>query len=229
MQAALGLAFGAVVGFSLGLTGGGGSIFAVPLLVYGLAVRPREAVGDLAGRRGGDRPRGRAATAGTGRGRGPHRAALRRRRDARGAGGLVAGPTVPRGPPAGPLRRPDARRRRADVGAGVTEARGGRAVRAVSETRPASGAGRPAAGTRAGRLTLTSRCFAVLVAAGLATGVLSGLFGVGGGFVDRPGPGARHRHGHPPGRRHLAAGHRPGRAPRAWRRMSPPAARCPWR
>ena len=40
MQAALGLAFGAVVGFSLGLTGGGGSIFAVPLLVYGLAVGP---------------------------------------------------------------------------------------------------------------------------------------------------------------------------------------------
>ena len=37
--------FGAAVGFSLGLTGGGGSIFAVPLLVYGLSVPPREAVG----------------------------------------------------------------------------------------------------------------------------------------------------------------------------------------
>jgi uncharacterized protein len=37
--------FGAVVGFSLGLTGGGGAIFAVPLLVYGLNVDPREAVG----------------------------------------------------------------------------------------------------------------------------------------------------------------------------------------
>jgi len=37
--------FGAVVGFSLGLTGGGGAIFAVPLLVYGLGVDPREAVG----------------------------------------------------------------------------------------------------------------------------------------------------------------------------------------
>ncbi|MDP6700092.1 MAG: sulfite exporter TauE/SafE family protein, partial [Candidatus Latescibacteria bacterium] len=42
---ALGLLCGAVVGFSLGLTGGGGSIFAVPLLVYGLDVAPREAVG----------------------------------------------------------------------------------------------------------------------------------------------------------------------------------------
>lgn len=37
--------FGALVGFSLGLTGGGGAIFAVPLLVYGLGVPAREAVG----------------------------------------------------------------------------------------------------------------------------------------------------------------------------------------
>lgn len=39
------LLLGALVGFSLGLTGGGGSIFAVPLLVYGLGVPAREAVG----------------------------------------------------------------------------------------------------------------------------------------------------------------------------------------
>ncbi len=37
--------FGMIVGLSLGLTGGGGAIFAVPLLVYGLGVPPREAVG----------------------------------------------------------------------------------------------------------------------------------------------------------------------------------------
>lgn len=41
----LSLTFGAVVGFSLGLTGGGGAIFAVPLLVYGLSIDPRQAVG----------------------------------------------------------------------------------------------------------------------------------------------------------------------------------------
>lgn len=41
----LSLVFGLIVGFSLGLTGGGGSIFAVPLLVYGLSVEPRDAVG----------------------------------------------------------------------------------------------------------------------------------------------------------------------------------------
>ena len=40
----LSLIFGAVVGLSLGLTGGGGAIFAVPLLVYGLGVDPREAI-----------------------------------------------------------------------------------------------------------------------------------------------------------------------------------------
>jgi hypothetical protein len=38
MQAALGLASGALVGFSLGLIGGGGSILAVPLMVYVVGV-----------------------------------------------------------------------------------------------------------------------------------------------------------------------------------------------
>ena len=41
----LALLFGCGVGFALGLTGGGGGVFAVPLLVYGLSVAPREAVG----------------------------------------------------------------------------------------------------------------------------------------------------------------------------------------
>lgn len=41
----LAIVFGCVVGFALGLTGGGGGVFAVPLLVYGLSVAPREAVG----------------------------------------------------------------------------------------------------------------------------------------------------------------------------------------
>lgn len=41
----LAILFGSIVGFALGLTGGGGGVFAVPLLVYGLSVAPREAVG----------------------------------------------------------------------------------------------------------------------------------------------------------------------------------------
>ena len=42
--AALTILYGTVVGFSLGLTGGGGSVFAVPLLVYGVGLGPHHAV-----------------------------------------------------------------------------------------------------------------------------------------------------------------------------------------
>jgi uncharacterized protein len=38
------LLFGAIVGLALGLTGGGGAIFAIPLLVFGLALDPSQAV-----------------------------------------------------------------------------------------------------------------------------------------------------------------------------------------
>ena len=41
----LAVIFGVAVGLALGLTGGGGSIIAVPLLVYGLSMMPRQAVG----------------------------------------------------------------------------------------------------------------------------------------------------------------------------------------
>jgi uncharacterized protein len=41
----LSLILGTIVGFSLGLTGGGRTIFAVPLLVYGVAIDSRQAVG----------------------------------------------------------------------------------------------------------------------------------------------------------------------------------------
>lgn len=41
----LSILFGAIVGVSLGLTGGGGAIFAVPMLAYGLGLPAREAVG----------------------------------------------------------------------------------------------------------------------------------------------------------------------------------------
>lgn len=44
MEIILAIFFGAIVGLSLGLTGGGGSIFAVPLLVYGIGMSPVQAV-----------------------------------------------------------------------------------------------------------------------------------------------------------------------------------------
>ena len=40
----LSLLFGSIVGLSLGLTGGGGAVFAVPLLAYGMGMSAREAV-----------------------------------------------------------------------------------------------------------------------------------------------------------------------------------------
>jgi uncharacterized protein len=49
MQGALGLGSGALVGFSLGLVGGGGSILAVPLMVYVVGVpEPHVAIGTSA-------------------------------------------------------------------------------------------------------------------------------------------------------------------------------------
>src|SRR5882762_10766872 len=49
MQSVLGLASGALVGFSLGLVGGGGSILAVPLMVYVVGVpNPHIAIGTSA-------------------------------------------------------------------------------------------------------------------------------------------------------------------------------------
>ena len=41
----LAVAYGTAIGIALGLTGGGGSIFAVPILIYGLGAGVREAVG----------------------------------------------------------------------------------------------------------------------------------------------------------------------------------------
>ncbi len=184
-QAALGLAFGAVVGFSLGLTGGGGSIFAVPLLVYGLAVRPREAIGVSLAAVG--------ATALVG--------GLRRlaRGEVEVRAGLLFAAAGMLGAPAGSWlggRVPEgvllalfaalmlavavrmwlqASRRPEET----------RAVRAPSSISPDE-QGPSCRRDPDGRLALTSRCFAVLVVAGLAAGVLSGLFGVGGGFVIVP-------------------------------------------
>ena len=184
-QVALGLAFGAVVGFSLGLTGGGGSIFAVPLLVYGLAVRPREAIGVSLAAVG--------ATALVGGLRRLARGEVEVRTGllfaAAGVLGAPAGSWLGRRVPEGVLlllfavlmvlvavrmwvqasRRPEETC----------------AVRAVSGA-SADGDGPSCRRDPEGRLHLTSRCFAVLVVAGLATGVLSGLFGVGGGFVIVP-------------------------------------------
>ena len=182
---ALSLLFGMVVGVSLGLTGGGGSIFAVPLLVFGLAVRPREAVGISLAAVG--------ATALVG--------GLRRlaRGEVEVRTGLLFAAVGMEGAPAGSWlggRVPEgvllvlfaalmlavAVRMWVQASLRPEETR---AVRAASHAQAGEG-GPSCRRDPDGRLYLTSRCFAVLVVAGLASGVLSGLFGVGGGFVIVP-------------------------------------------
>ena len=175
----LSLALGSIVGLSLGLTGGGGAIFAVPLLVYGLGVEPRDAVGiSLAAV---------AVTAAVGFWK-------------RWRGGLVEVPTGLLFAVAGMAGAP--------VGSWLSGLipqqvllllfavlmllvayrmwqRAGAPPTLLPED--ASDATGPACRRDAtGRLRLTSPCAMVLAAVGLGTGVLAGLFGVGGGFVIVP-------------------------------------------
>ncbi len=179
------LLFGLIVGFSLGLTGGGGSIFAVPLLVYGLAMPVHEAVGVSLVAVG--------ATALGG-------AIVRlRRREVELKAALLFGMAGIVGAPLGSglgAKLP------AELLLGgfallmllVAGRMWRQAVRYPAEAKvvragddaldPASG---PACRVNpAGGLTLTSRCALVLALSGVITGLLSGLFGVGGGFLIVP-------------------------------------------
>ncbi len=179
----LAIAFGCAVGFALGLTGGGGGVFAVPLLVYGLAVAPREAIGislasvggtALAGvlprlwRRQVELPTGLLfATAGmAGAPLGSYLSVLIPETTLLVLFGclmlIVAWRMWPKSdpqlPPLGDCA--DDRLAPADHAACQRDERG--------------------------TLRLTSRCAWLLLMIGLLTGVLSGLFGVGGGFVIVP-------------------------------------------
>lgn len=169
--------FGALVGFSLGLTGGGGAIFAVPLLVYGLAVAPRDAVGISLAAVG--------ATALVG--------ALQRL----GAGevdlrtGVVFALAGMLGAPLGTwvngaIPEPLLLVLFAGLMAFVAVRlwRQGSAHARATLQRHVQHPGGNNASRR--RVALVSRDAGILAGLGLATGVLSGLFGVGGGFVIVP-------------------------------------------
>ena len=178
------LLFGGIVGFSLGLTGGGGAIFAVPLLVYGLGVAPREAVGISLAAVGvtsfvGFLGRWRA-----------RKVEIRT--------GLVFAVAGMLGAPVGAWLS-------GLISETVLLALFAMlmlvvALRMWSKASEPAIAGLPVAcSTEAadvdgpacrrdinGNLLLTSRCAWLLAAVGIVTGVLSGLFGVGGGFVIVP-------------------------------------------
>lgn len=166
MSLLLSVALGSIVGLSLGLTGAGGAILALPLLVYGLGMAPAEAVPvSLAAA-------GSAAFAG-------FLQRLRGREVAVGAGLLLAGGgTI--GAPAG-----------AWIGQQLSPGllMGLFALLlSVAATRMWMSASRKAdaAPKTCATGALSRRCTVVLGIAGLFTGVLAGTFGVGGGFVIVP-------------------------------------------
>ena len=177
----LSLVFGVVVGLSLGLTGGGGAIFAVPLLVYGLGVPPREAVGIS------------LAAVGTTSFVGfLHRWKLGEVELRTGLLFAIAGMI---GAPIGTwLARfvPDALLLMSFAGVMLIVA--WRLWQQASRSTPlrthctdaSPDSGPTCQRDSVGSLILSSRCAMLLLIVGVLTGVLSGLFGVGGGFVIVP-------------------------------------------
>ncbi|QEG41522.1 sulfite exporter TauE/SafE family protein [Roseimaritima ulvae] len=179
----LAILFGCIVGFALGLTGGGGGIFAVPLLVYGLAVSPRQAVTISLASVGGTALFGAVPRMVRGQ------VELRT--------GLLFALTGMLGAPLGSYlstlvpesmllvlfavlmlvvaQRMWAKACNPALPSGVCPV----------ESRP--GTERTACHRDAdGKLQLTTGCARLMGLVGLMTGVLSGMFGVGGGFVIVP-------------------------------------------
>jgi uncharacterized membrane protein YfcA len=175
---ALASVLGALVGFSLGLTGGGGAIFAVPLLVYGLQMPAREAVGVSLLTVGGTALVGFVQRAGR---------------------GLVEFPTGLLFALAGMIGAPAGAWLAGQIPQAVLLGLFSllMLVVAVRMWQQAASAERrwPATAKRGGptcrrdprgELRMTSRCALLLGLVGLGAGVLSGMFGVGGGFIIVP-------------------------------------------
>ena len=177
--------FGAIVGLSLGLTGGGGSIFAVPLLVYGIGLGPKLAV-----------PVSLAAVGAT-----ALVGFLQRlhAKEVEVTTGLVFAVAGLLGTPIGKAigdRLPDrvlmvlfaclmayiARRMWLKSQEEATAAASAFLRRAETAPTTPLGCSRDAGG----HINLTTRCGMVLVSLGFGVGILSGVFGVGGGFVIVP-------------------------------------------
>lgn len=175
----LSLIFGMVVGLSLGMTGGGGAIFAVPLLVYGLGVSSREAVGVSLVTVG--------ATAMFG-----FLQRIRERRVEFRTGLLFAA--------AGMLTAPAGAWLAGRVPEALLLVLFGGLMLAVavrmwlqSSKETLAAAGAPVFANDAtcerdsrGVLKLSTPCALLLCGVGLVTGILTGLFGVGGGFLIVP-------------------------------------------
>ncbi|MFM7243642.1 MAG: sulfite exporter TauE/SafE family protein [Planctomycetaceae bacterium] len=167
------MAAGAVVGLSLGLTGGGGAIFAVPLLVYWIGVEPQAAV------------RVSLVTGAVERWR--HGQVEVRTGLLFATAGML---TAPAGGWLGSRLPPQGLLASFAVLMLLIAIRMWRKARDTSERMPpavfSSGVGPTCSRDECGRLRMTTRCFVLLGLVGLFVGVLSGLFGVGGGFLIVP-------------------------------------------
>ncbi len=178
------VAAGVLVGLSMGLTGGGGAIFAVPMLVYWIGVGPRAAVGvslltvaitAIVGvvermRHGHVEVRTGLLLAVAGMITAPL--------------GTWLGAMIP-----GSVLLVSFAILMLGIAHLMWHKAGVPSVRQVpSDTLPGCDQGRGPACRRdpEGKLRLTSRCARVLAVVGLVVGLLSGLFGVGGGFLIVP-------------------------------------------
>lgn len=177
MDILTGIVFGVFVGLSMGMTGGGGSLLAVPLLMYGLMVPAREAITISLAAVGmtalvGVLPR------------------IAQNRVEISTGLLFAC--------AGILGAPLGTWVAAMISEGLLLAlfsllmltmawwMWSHSKKAVVEAALQDNAEPVCQRDESGRLQLTSRCAMMLAAAGIAIGFLSGMFGVGGGFVIVP-------------------------------------------
>lgn len=159
--------FGMIAGLALGLTGGGGATIAVPLLVYGIGLPVPQAVAISLLAVGGSAVVGFWTRA-------------RRLEVDLGAGGMLAGGGVAAAPVGAWLGE--------QIPAVVVLALFGVIVSVVS-LRMWKTARHPAdmtLGPCAIRRRISWRCVSVLSVTGITTGLLSGVFGVGGGFIVVP-------------------------------------------
>jgi len=183
----LAILFGIAIGLALGLTGGGGSIFAIPLLIYGLGMDTREAItlslaavtavalfGSVtAARRGLIEFRAGIIFAVAGLVAAPAGVAI---------ANLLADQVILLAFAVLMLVVATAMWRKSSSAPEST-----RVVRASMGYDPEDPGAPPCRyNPGSSALQLTAPCSAVLVVTGIATGVLSGLFGVGGGFIIVP-------------------------------------------
>lgn len=166
----LAIILGSLVGLSLGLTGGGGSIFAVPLLVYGLGLEFRQAVALSLAIVGATALFGAALQARTGGVVWGAGAIL-------GVGGIL---TAPVGAYIG-VQLPD--NLSLLMFAGLMTVVGFRMLSNNNSMTVSSIACRK---DTLGHITFSWPCAIKLLTTGMVTGVLSGIFGVGGGFLIVP-------------------------------------------